>query len=485
MEGASPPPSQSSPIPVTTTAGSSTKGGDISKPITMPRAEARGGIVRYLFIFLLVILSCLSPEAFAVGIDPCCPMKGELQYLLHPPAEARFRYQVRHESFTSSFLGTEKDFFLVLPPNFDPHASKRYPLLILLHGYNFHRNGSRGAACNPQIALDRLCQEAEEEYHWLLLEDIAPIAAAMMAARNKTYRDLKEDLQVRFAELAQYGGLGTRDYKPADIAISLVEHNLHPQGGIDAPFHPIRPMIIVLPDGDNSFYTDEDEGKDLFPPTSNKSGCDAFSSEECLRISPLRPYYMKPGALGRYEGYILELMEYLRSKSFLKNKIYPSPRTGIGGFSMGGFGALKIALRHPELFCSMSSQSGLVDIELVTNKIVLKTMMPEFLEVFGHLEPLGLPGSSTINEAYLKAHNPVRLIREGKGRGLWDRIYFDYGAKERFAPIQEGNKHLEETLGVTSRMISAQPYNGKAGHNYLFWRSRLGNVLEHHSRLLR
>jgi enterochelin esterase-like enzyme len=412
-------------------------------------------------------------------------MNGELQYLLHPPAQAQFRYQVRYESFTSSCLGKEKDFFLILPSDFDLHSSKQYPLLILLHGYNFHRNGSKGTACNPNPALDLLCQEAEEEYHWLLLEDIAPIAAAMMTVQNRTYRELEEDLKARFEELARYGGLGAKDYKPADIASSLVEHNLCQNGKLDTTFRPVCPMIIVLPDGDNGFYTDEDEGKVLFPPTSNQGGCDAFSAGECLKISPLRPYYMKPGALGRYESYILELIEYLRSRSSLKGRILPSPHTGIGGFSMGGFGALKIALRHPQLFSSVSSQSGLVDIELLTNKLVLKTMMPEFLEVFGHLEPLGLPGSSIINEAYVKTQNPVRLIREGQGMELWTRIYFDYGAKEGFAPIQEGNKNLEKLLGVPNRMIPAQPYNGKAGHNYLFWRSRLGTVLEHHSHWLR
>ena len=46
-------------------------------------------------------------------------------------------------------------------------------------------------------------------------------------------------------------------------------------------------------------------------------------------------------------------------------------------------------------------------------------------------------------------------------------------------------RSMEEVLGVSSRMISVQPYNGKAGHNYLFWRSRLGRVLEHHSRFLK
>jgi enterochelin esterase-like enzyme len=440
-----------------------------------------------LCLSLILLLTFLfSSFAHAADVDQCCPQTRELQYLLQPLAEVRFRYQVSHEVFFSFSLGKEKDFFLILPPYFDPRSVRRYPLLILLHGYNFHRNGSPGEACNAQPALDRLCQETEEEYHWLLLEDIAPIAAAMMNRQNKRYRDLREDLQARFEELARNGGLGPQDYKPAAIAASLVEHNLHPEGKIDDPFHPIRPMIIVLPDGDNSFYTDEDEGKALFPPTSNQGRCDAFSAEECLKISPLRRYYMKPGALGRYESYILELIEHLRKRSVLKKRILPPPHAGIGGFSMGGFGALQIALRHPKLFSSVSSQSGLVDSELLSNKMVIKTMMPEFLEVFGHLEPLGLPWSSSINKVYVRQHNPMRLISEGNGKELWNRIYLDYGAGERFGPIQEGNKHLEKALGgLPSRMIQTQPYNGKAGHNYLFWRSRLGNVLEHHAQWLR
>jgi hypothetical protein len=437
-------------------------------------------------LILFLVLS-FPPLAFSGSTDPCCPLNGELGYLMQPPPKARFRYQVRHESFFSASLNKEKNFFLVLPPDFDPHSSKRYPLLILLHGYNFQRNGSERLECNPVAARDLMCREEHEEYHWLLLEDIAPIAAAMMDGRNKSYRDLQKDLKRRFQELAHYDGLREEDYTPAQIAASLVEHNLWPKGGRDNPFQPIRKMIIMLPDGDNSFYTDEDEGKILFPPTSNKGPCDAFSPEECMRISLLIPRYMKPGALGKYESYMLELMEYLHTASSLKDRILPLPHTGIGGFSMGGFGALQISLRHPELFNSVSSQSGLVDIELelLPDKLVLKLLIPEFLEVFGHLEPLALPGNSTINEAYVRAHNPVRLISEGRGKGLWDKIYFDYGAEELYEVIPEGNRRLERCLGVTSHMIPAQSYNGDAGHHYLFWRSRLGNVLDHHSRMLK
>jgi enterochelin esterase-like enzyme len=439
---------------------------------------------RYLFILFLLLFS-FPIFVYSAGVDPCCPLNEELRYLLQPPSEAGFRYQVRHEVFFSSSLSKEKNFFLILPLDFNPHSSKRYPLLILLHGYNFQRNGLGRSACDSAAARDLLCQAEHEEYHWLLLEDGALIAAAMMDGRNKTYGDLRDDLKRRFQELAQYNGLRVEDYGPSQIATSLVKHNLHPIGSLDEPFQPICKMIIVFPDGDNSFYTDEDEGKKLFPPTSNKGSCDAFLPDECLRIARVARRYMKPGALGKYESYILELMEYLRNRSSLKGKFLPPPHTGIGGFSMGGFGALKIALRHPELFRSVSSQSGLVDIEILTNKIILKTMMPEFLEVFGFLEPLGLPNSSTINKTYVRAHNPVRLISEGRGKELRKKIYFDYGAEERFDVIQEGNQRLEQCLGVSDRMISAQPFNGKAGHNYLFWRSRLGTVLEHHSRCLK
>jgi hypothetical protein len=438
---------------------------------------------RCIFIFLL--LFCPPPRSYAADHHPCCPLDNELRYLIQPSPQARFHYQVRHKVFFSSSLNKEKNFFLILPPDFDPHSSKQYPLMILLHGYNFQRNGRAKSACDPAAARDLLCRQGHEEYHWLLLEDIAPIAAALMDGRNKTFGDLQADLERRFQELAQYDGLREEDYAPAYIAASLVEHNLHPQGRLDDPFHHIRKMIIVLPDGDNSFYTDEDQGKKLFPSTSNKGDCDAFLPEECLRISPIVRRYMKPGALGKYESYILELMEYLRTASSLKGRVLPPPYTGIGGFSMGGFGALKIALCHPKLFCSVSSQSGLVDIELLTDKMVLKTMMPEFLEVFGSLAPLALPGSSSINEPYCRAHNPVRLIKEGEGKRLWMRIYFDYGSGERFDVIREGNRRLEQCLGVSSRMIPDQPYNGNAEHNYLFWRSRLGTVLDHHSRWLR
>ena len=81
-------------------------------------------------LLVILFLSFFYCSAYSASSDPCCPLHEELRYLLNPPSGARFTYQVRHEVFFASSLGKEKNFFLILPPDFNPHSSERYPLLI-------------------------------------------------------------------------------------------------------------------------------------------------------------------------------------------------------------------------------------------------------------------------------------------------------------------------------------------------------------------
>src|SRR4030043_2414255 len=120
-----------------------------------------------------------SLEALAAG-HPCCPEDGELSYLLSPKASQRFQYLVRYETFFSNVLGKEKGFFIILPEDFYQNPKLKYPVLYLLHGYNFHRRGWSWKAQSPEEARSILCQVKEEEYQWLLHEDIAIVAYAMM-----------------------------------------------------------------------------------------------------------------------------------------------------------------------------------------------------------------------------------------------------------------------------------------------------------------
>jgi S-formylglutathione hydrolase FrmB len=188
---------------------------------------------------------------------------------------------------------------------------------------------------------------------------------------------------------------------------------------------------------------------------------------------------MKPGALGRHESYFLELLEYIESQSAYRERLLR--RRGLGGNSMGGFGAIKLGLKYPHLFQSISSQSGLLDIGLLQDKWMLKMVMPEFLEVFGQLEPNKLPPSSSLNLKYIEANNPLDLIKKQGMSRLPHWLYFDYGSKEGFEGITEGNKEFERLLREDNHEIPVQPLNGESGHNYQFWRSRSGNILQHHA----
>jgi len=92
-----------------------------------------------------------------------------------------------------------------------------------------------------------------------------------------------------------------------------------------------KPIIVVMPDGFRSFYTDH--------------GC-----------GPAYGKYMAQDVVGFVE------------------RTFPAQRQRsgrcIGGLSMGGYGALRLALAYPELFCSANSHSGALQIwkEPLNNK---------------------------------------------------------------------------------------------------------------------
>ncbi len=430
-------------------------------------------------LFLLTGLYVLVLFTSSDAQPRCCSGGSEFSYFLSPKPFQRFQYLVRYETFFSRQLNKEKGFFIIFPEDFFGSYGAKYPVLFLLHGYNFYRTGAWWKVRSPERANNLLCEVKEEEYHWLFHEGIALIAYAMTDSKNRTYRDLEKSLAMRFQELSRYGGLTKGDDEPQVIAQSIVSHNLHPMKDSSEPFHPIQKMVIVLPDGDNGFYTDENEGKRLFPETKNRNGCDNFYAGEALNYSLFPFLYMKPGALGKHESYFLEIVRYLESQSPYRERLLG--KRGLGGVSMGGFGAIKLGLKYPDFFRSLSSQSGLLDIGLLQNKWLLKMVLPEFLEVFGRLEPGRLPSSSSLDPKHIYANNPLTLIEKSGINRLPSWLYFDYGSSEGFNGITEGNKIFEKQLRAGNHQIPAQSFNGKSGHNFKFWRSRSANILQHHS----
>jgi S-formylglutathione hydrolase FrmB len=111
-------------------------------------------------------------------------------------------------------------------------------------------------------------------------------------------------------------------------------------------------------------------------------------------------------------------------------------------------------------------------------------VMPELLEVFGRFEPHQLPSSSSLDLKHIQANNPLTLVKNKGISQLPTWLYLDYGSKEGFDGITVGNRNFEEHLKAGNRQVPVQPFNGNSEHNYRFWRSRSGNILQHHSDVL-
>lgn len=94
----------------------------------------------------------------------------------------------------------------------------------------------------------------------------------------------------------------------------------------------IRPAIFVLPDGDTGPY----EGS----------------------------FYTNSELYGRFEDYIVnDVLQYVESR-FNTAKI--AGGRYLAGHSMGAYGAMKIALKHPELFRGVAALSGPLDLRQLT-----------------------------------------------------------------------------------------------------------------------
>ncbi|MGA1195595.1 MAG: alpha/beta hydrolase [Candidatus Latescibacterota bacterium] len=104
------------------------------------------------------------------------------------------------------------------------------------------------------------------------------------------------------------------------------------------------PIIVVMPDSGRSFYCNAIEGP-------------------------------------AYESHIIQDVIGFTDRVF--NTITSREGRVIGGLSMGGYGALKLALKFPNLFCSAVSHSGALGITKVKPENVRQDMRIEFPQIFG------------------------------------------------------------------------------------------------------
>jgi Predicted esterase len=170
----------------------------------------------------------------------------------------------------------------------------------------------------------------------------------------------------------------------------------------------------------------------------------------------------------RYEDFLVqEFLPAIESRY----RINPGrANRGVSGVSMGGYGALHLGFRHPELFTAVSAHSpALIDqIPAVASPSAGSGMRSRVLgETFG----------SPPDPAFWQRNSPMTLARTANLSGL--KIYFDCGEQDDYG-FEAGVKSLDKILG--SRHIAHQAHVYPGRHDWQYFAEHLPASLQFQSR---
>jgi S-formylglutathione hydrolase FrmB len=133
---------------------------------------------------------------------------------------------------------------------------------------------------------------------------------------------------------------------------------------------------------------------------------------------------------------------------------------GITGFSMGGYGALRMAFGHPELFGSVSSHSG-----------ALMRQPPQGVSAGASsgnpaAQLLAKVFGDPIDHAFWDLNSPFVLARKYAASLLKMKIYFDCGTEDSYG-FYRGASELHETLDFLKIPHEFHLYPGAHRISYL------------------
>lgn len=288
----------------------------------------------------LVFLASLAAIAVA-GLVPAAASQGAAAAPLS--SAGRVDYGV----FSSPSLGSDVAYAVSLPPSYDREPSRRFPVVIFLHGlFNSERDWvGRGV----QAQIDQLRAD-----------------------------------------------------------------------------HKIGEFIVAVPYGANSFYLNGKDGS-------------------------------------KYEDAIVKDFIPFVDKTF---RTTASPRGRvIQGISMGGFGALVIAFKHPEMFTAVAAHCAAIFEELPK-----PPTSPDDRRGAYRYEIATKIFGNPPDPVFFAANNPLGLVasRAGQLKGL--KIYFDVGEQDRYG-FAAGNRLFDAALTKAGIAHEFHLTPGDHGWSYLIGRS--------------
>ncbi len=187
------------------------------------------------------------------------------------------------------------------------------------------------------------------------------------------------------------------------------------------------PLVVVMPDGGRGWYTNSADG---FYPYEDDLVKDVVGLVD-------RTFPVKTDRSGR----------------------------AIGGLSMGGYGAIKLALKHPEMFASVTSHSGAPGFCRIDLKKAAE-LSPEFPRIFGP-SPRGGP------------EDPFAIV-ERIDHGRIPALRFDCGVKDF---LLDQNRDFSQHLKQLHILHEYQEFPGD--HNWEYWDLHVREAVAFHARNLK
>jgi S-formylglutathione hydrolase FrmB len=195
----------------------------------------------------------------------------------------------------------------------------------------------------------------------------------------------------------------------------------------------IGDFLIVAPEGTQSFYINSADGKI------------------------------------RYNDFFLhEFLPYIEGKYRIRRE---RGSRAITGLSMGGYGAIRFAFAHPELFSSVSAQSAALITETPQELSAVMRSRGPLSEVLASV--FGNP----INVPHWKQNDPFALAKQNKLALAKLAIYFNCGRDDDFH-FEIGAQALDKQLQSEGIKHEFHLYPGN--HSGGFFLALLGETLEFH-----
>jgi putative tributyrin esterase len=184
-----------------------------------------------------------------------------------------------------------------------------------------------------------------------------------------------------------------------------------------------RPLIIVMPEGANSWYVNWHDGR-------AERWEDYVASDLIAEID------------GRFRT------DARRDGRF------------IAGLSMGGYGAIRMGLKHPERYAIAASLSGAFEVPRLPAFGWTDMLRAEFLRAFGP------PGSTR------RRQDDVFVLAERAPREGLPFFYLDCGTED---PFLESNRSLAAAL--QRRGIAYEYRETPGAHSWAYWNRQVTEIL--------